>query len=114
MKKTDYIIIWMVLLLVILSFLFIYFHNNGTPQWILIEVDGKLVEKFRLSEIEPGKIIAIKGPLGSSLIEFGQAKVRMKESPCPDGICESWGWISELGQIIVCMPNKVVIRIIEE
>ena len=114
MKSKDYIIMAFIILFILLSFLFIKNLNKEPNKWVLIEVNSQLVEKININQLETGTVMAVDGPLGSSLIEFADGKVRMQESPCPDGICESQGWISQVGQIIVCLPNKVVIRIVEK
>ncbi|HRR92028.1 MAG TPA: NusG domain II-containing protein [bacterium] len=38
-------------------------------------------------------------------------KVRILSSPCPDKLCVKQGYISESGQVIICLPNRVVIKI---
>jgi hypothetical protein len=40
--------------------------------------------------------------------------VRVTESGCPDGICTASGEIRHGGEIIVCVPADVVIRIPED
>jgi len=39
-------------------------------------------------------------------------KVRVKESSCPNKICVKTGWIKRSGEIIVCAPNEVTVRIL--
>ena len=38
-------------------------------------------------------------------------KIAFIESLCPDHICESFGWLSEQGDIAVCLPAGVVLEI---
>ena len=33
---------------------------------------------------------------------------------CPDQICVHTGWIDQEHDMIVCMPNKVVVQIVEQ
>ena len=44
-------------------------------------------------------------------IEIKDCRVRMLEASCPNHLCIRQGWISLEGQSIVCLPNKVVVRI---
>jgi hypothetical protein len=88
-------------------------HNQITdvPQ-VIIEVNGEIKEQIPLTELKPGKQYQIQGVLGYSVVEGGENKVRMVESPCPDKICVGMGWIEHPGEVIVCLPNRVVVRII--
>jgi len=79
---------------------------------VVIEVDGKIEKRFFLSDLKAGEQFKIKGILGYSLLEVGGNEVRAVESPCPDKICIGMGWISHPGQSIVCIPNRVVVRIV--
>jgi hypothetical protein len=38
----------------------------------------------------------------------------VEEASCPDGLCKSMGRISMSGQSIICLPNKVVIEILDK
>lgn len=78
--------------------------NNNND--IYIEVDGKL--KYVLS-IEEDKIISIRGILGYTQIEIKNKKVRVISSPCKNKDCIKQGWIDK--GIIICLPNRVIIRI---
>ena len=40
--------------------------------------------------------------------------VRVSESNCPGGDCVRTGAVSRVGQSIVCMPGRVVVKIIGE
>ncbi|QUL99412.1 MAG: NusG domain II-containing protein [Candidatus Fermentithermobacillus carboniphilus] len=38
-------------------------------------------------------------------------RVKVSESPCENHICVNTGWISRPNEIIVCLPNEVVVRL---
>ncbi len=38
-------------------------------------------------------------------------RVRMARSDCPDQVCVRTGWIAAPGKTIVCLPNRIVVRI---
>ena len=80
------------------------------PQ-VVIEVDGEIKEQFPLTELKPDEQHQIKGMLGYSVVVGGKNKVQMVDSPCPDKICVGMGWIEHPGEAIVCLPNRVVVRI---
>ena len=45
-------------------------------------------------------------------VEVKSGKVRISESDCHDKICEKTGFISSPMQTIVCLPNRISIRLI--
>lgn len=47
----------------------------------------------------------------TNTIEISGGQVRMTEADCPDKVCIHTGKISQSGQTIVCLPNRVVIFI---
>lgn len=53
----------------------------------------------------------VKGPLGTTRIEVRGGRVRVLSSPCPRQACRHGGWIGAAGELLVCLPNEVVIRI---
>ncbi len=44
-------------------------------------------------------------------IEVKDGSVRVLKSDCPRKICSHGGWISQPGQSLVCLPNRVIIEI---
>ncbi len=45
-------------------------------------------------------------------VEVTNRSVRVINSDCPDKICEKTGFISSSAQTIVCLPNRISVRII--
>ena len=43
------------------------------------------------------------------IIEDGYAYI--KEASCPDGLCVHQGKINKSGEMIVCLPNEVVVTV---
>ena len=48
---------------------------------------------------------------GENIVEIDRDKVKMYYADCPDLDCVRQGWISRPGQMIVCLPNRIVIKI---
>ena len=97
-------------------FISAYFSNNEEQNsFIYIKDSSKEVKRIPFSETyqEEPMIIKVEGPLGTSIIEAHNGRVRLKEAPeeDPAKICEKTGWISKPGPSIICVPNKVSIWI---
>ena len=48
---------------------------------------------------------------GKIILEVREGRIRVKKSDCPRRICVHVGWIKVPGQIIACVPNKILIEI---
>lgn len=93
------------------SSLFLIKNMHTRAKYCIISVNGKVAWKIPISE---NREIAVKGPLGHSKIEVKDGKVRMLDSPCPLKLCVKEGYIEKPNDMIVCLPNKVIIRIMGE
>jgi hypothetical protein len=49
----------------------------------------------------------VSGPLGESVFEIRDQRVRMMESPCSEKICLRSGWKDGAEQAIICAPNRI-------
>ena len=58
--------------------------------------------------------IIVNGKLAPAKVVIRDGRVRILNSPCPLKICENKGWISKKGDFIICVPNRVIIRITGE
>lgn len=64
----------------------------------LYSLDERLTEKY-------------DGPLGTTVVEIEDGAVWVEEDPGPLQICVQKGRISQGGEWLACLPNKVFIRI---
>lgn len=113
LKKWDIIII---VLLICISFipelvfgLMMGKHYNAT--YAEITIDGKFYKKINLSEHKGDEQIDIKTVYGDNIIEIKDNSIKVLDADCKDKICIRSGFISEPGQIIVCLPHKLMIEI---
>ena len=67
------------------------------------------------NDIKVGTTILIDdGLIEMTVEEIRGGEIRMTEADCPDQICVHTGWIDQEHDMIVCMPNKVVVQIVEQ
>lgn len=107
MKKADKVL-GLAALVVCLVLFMIQMFGTDTGASVVVEIDGDTYGVYELSkdaEIDIGKTNQIR-------IEDGS--VRMEDADCPDHLCVRQGTISKSGQMIVCLPNRVTIRITDE
>ncbi|MEN6325455.1 MAG: NusG domain II-containing protein [Syntrophomonas sp.] len=112
MTKHDNVLIGTLLALSILSYLaFSIIHHEDNSLTAEISVNGNTVNRIDLNNPTNNRLINIPGPLGTSVAEVKPGAIRMKYSPCPDRYCMKTGWISRPGQVIACVPNRIIIKI---
>lgn len=110
--KGDKILIFSMLLAALLIFTgFQVYGFAGGKTYALIEVDGKLYQKVSLGEGGSNLKLTVPVTHGENIVEIDGNKVRMLYADCPDEDCVRQGFISRPGQMIVCLPNRMVIKI---
>lgn len=57
--------------------------------------------------------IEIPGKVGTCVMVIDGAKVYMESADCPNQICVHHSSISHKGETIICLPNRVVIEIVD-
>lgn len=78
----------------------------------VIEVDNVPVQTVLLDPSVEKQILTVPGVRGDSIIEVDGQFIRMVDSACPDKICVHQGRKSQPGDAIVCLPNRVLIKIL--
>lgn len=57
------------------------------------------------------RVVAVRGPLGDTVVELRGGQVRVLSSPCAEKICVRSGAIARPGQWIACLPNRVFVDV---
>lgn len=112
MKKADFILIAVVLVVSGVMLFFLYGVNDSDGGYAQIEVDGEVVETLPLDENTTYEILTDDDGINVLTIEDGYAV--MTEANCPNGTCTNHKKISLNGESIICLPHKIVVTIINE
>lgn len=84
------------------------FHA-GQPAWAEIRVDGEVKARMDLSI---DRRLSVAGAIGSTEIEVRNGRARVVSDPGPRQYCVRQGWLSRPGEVAVCAPNHVTLRIL--
>lgn len=103
LKKGDIIIILSVLLLALVSSLLI-FTRPKTGTTVTVRENNELIYKGSLFE---NKVIRLDG----NTVEIKNGKVSVTQADCKNQICVNHKAITEKGESIICLPNKVIAEI---
>lgn len=111
-RKVTRFEILLIALILFFSIAAILWIRSGDPKgykegsMAVIYQGDKVLEKVGL---EKDKIFFL--PDGKMQIEVNKSRVRVAWSDCPKQICVKTGWIKNPWEVIVCVPNKVLIEI---
>lgn len=105
-KAFDYLAI-AVSLFVIGGFSLYAYGGRAKAGDVVIEASGvQWIYPLNIDRTE-----AVKGPLGDTIVVIKGGKAFVQDSPCPDKLCVHMPAISQPGQWIACLPNRVFIRV---
>ncbi|MDP4088400.1 MAG: NusG domain II-containing protein [Bacillota bacterium] len=109
LKKYDFIVLFFLAALTILSIAVPFLTaKNYAEKLVVIQVSGK---DYKSVPLNKDITIPIRNGSNYNLIVVKNNSVRVAEANCPDKLCVKDGAISKPGQVLVCLPNKVVVMI---
>ena len=111
MKKKDFILIFIILLIVVVSFGINHFTNAKSGKQIEIYVDNELYKTYDIDDEEE---IKIEREEGYNVVKIHNHGAQITEASCPEKVCIHEGFITKPSESIVCLPNKVHIKIITD
>lgn len=86
---------------------FLFFSVSGEASVARVYQDGELIREIRL---DTNGEFTVEGAW-RNVITVRDGKIAVTESNCPGGDCVHSGWIQSPGRSIVCLPNRVEIRL---
>lgn len=113
MKKLDMIIITFFVCLAVGLGLFFMIgkKDNYNEKYAVIYVKGQLYKRITLTEDMKKESFNIKTDLGENIVEVEKDGIRIIDADCPDEICVKDGFKDKVGDVLVCLPHKIVIEI---
>lgn len=112
-KKGDFVIFFMIVAIILTSTLF-FVSKSVEPTLLTIYVDSKEYKTYQLShKYLKNIVVPVDGDLkyGYNHIRIADGFVSMANSTCPNQDCMKMGAISEAGDILVCLPHRLVVRL---
>lgn len=109
LKKGDFFIILVVLVLAAAVFLPFALAPSRSLTCEITK-DGELVKRVRLGA-GYHETITIEGAATNTIV-IDDTAVYFSQSTCPDQVCVRTGKLTRAGQIAVCLPNRVIVRLI--
>jgi hypothetical protein len=106
-KIGDVLLIALLGVLCLMSFVRIA-SSERKGHWVIVSVEDKEISHHSLAE---DRIVEVDGPLGTTRVQIEDGFVWVTASPCPHKTCMRMGHIRYAGEILVCLPNRVLVRV---
>lgn len=112
MKNRSWALIFAALVLVCLAVWWLL--PGRQSQTVGIFQDGVLIKTLTLSPGGETQTFEVSGPAGGNTIELSAGSVRIVSAGCPDQTCVKHGALAADTGPIICLPNRLVIRFLDE
>lgn len=107
MKRYDFYLI-LALIFVALSLFFVNHITKDQGKYVVIYVNN---EEFKTLPLSEDLTLSING---KNTVTIKDGKVFMESADCPDQLCVHQKPLDMSGRDIVCLPNRVTVRVIGE
>ena len=108
-RPADYVVLGFVIAIITVIIVF-SLQGGGGRDVVYIQADSSEYY-FSLGSDE---LISLAGPVGETVVEIAGEQVRVVSSPGRRQLCVLKGAISETNEWLICLPNRVLIRIVPQ
>ena len=108
MSKKDWVLIVVILCVAGLAFLLHEVIGADGAGSVTVKVNGKIEGVYSLAE---DREIKING--GSNVLVIKNHEADMVDANCPDKLCVNQKPVSKNHESIICLPNKIVLKIVD-
>ncbi len=116
-KKINKYDIGLIVSIIIISLFFILYGGRdaviSNSKTAYIYSNNKLVGEYVLTD-DYKDVVKIESETGYNIMHIEDGQIWIHEASCPDKICIYQGKISKNGEMIVCIPNRMFIKIVDE
>lgn len=108
-KRNTFIFMIILLAVICIGFLIqkLFFGKSGATA--IIEQDGQTISELHLDE--DTELVLDDGNGGSNTITVKDGMIAVTAANCPDLVCVRTGKKSHTGDVIACLPHKLIITI---
>lgn len=103
----DWAILFTLILLSALS-LYALYHMHRRANYVWISVEGKTLGFYPLNK---DRVIKAKGPIGTTVITIHNGQAAITTAPCSHKFCQRMGPIPRHGDVMVCIPNRIIVEV---
>lgn len=115
-KKINKYDIGLIFAIIIINGFFILYGGRktltGNSKLAQVYSSNELVAQYTLADSVNDQI-KIESDTGYNTLHIEDGQIWIDDASCPDKSCVHQGKISYQGQIIVCIPNHLIIKIVD-
>lgn len=117
-KIGDIVIIALLVMLSFLPLAIFTYQNasaNGDSMHVVVSADGEIVHEMELKNDHTREVYEFVDDHGheNTVVREGLI-VYISDANCQDLLCVQQGQISEVGETLVCLPNRVLVEIVSD
>lgn len=94
-------------LLLLAGILYLFLRPGGDGAWAVVTVDGEETGRYVLSKDQTVTI----GDADYNVLVISHGAAEITSANCGDHTCVRMGKISREGEVIVCLPHRLTVRI---
>lgn len=112
MKKKEFIILATVMACALLAMAFLHYGHKTQGAYVEVIIDNEVVERYSLEEEGEYEIAGYNG--GKNILQVKEGRAYISEATCPDKLCVEQKEIANSGEMLVCLPNRVIVKVVGE
>lgn len=109
MKRKEIIIMICILAMALSAMAVMHFAYSNEGSYVIVSLDNEQIAKYSLMEDAVYELTGYEEGHNELHIEKGQAFIT--DATCPDKLCVKQKEISHEGEMIVCLPNHIIVTI---
>ncbi len=113
MKKGDWILIFLLAIFALALSYWTSIGKEASVNRVQIIQDGKVIEEYAVDS-NFSKTIEVKKSAFHNSIRIENGEVKMISANCPDQLCVHSNAISKNGEMIVCLPHRLYVKLINQ
>lgn len=110
-SKKDFVLFSVLLMIAFLGILILKISNSTPGKSVIVTIDGEIVGEYALEEEQYFQVVTDSG---KNRIRVQDGEVYVEEADCPDQYCVKHMPIRKSGEMIVCLPHKLIIEVVDE
>ena len=113
MKKRTSVLFGLLFAVIVIGGILTYtMLGQGEGTVAVISVDGEVLERIDLSKVRKPYNLEISTQYGHNTVHVERDAISVSEADCPDKVCVNHGPTDQTADPIVCLPNKLVVRVL--
>lgn len=109
-KKADIVLFIVLVVIGLLASVYLTMSKTGGDT-VIIEQNGKLYGKYSLYRDTEVDVVAVDSIRSDVHVSIKDATAKVTKSGCKNQVCVRHSAINSVGESIICLPNKVVVKI---